>query len=141
MIEAGTYLATVASHKITETKAGNPQVEITFEVETGALPQKITYFGSFSEKAQPYTIKNLLTCGLTGDKVWGPLEIGKKVALVIDDEADDKGKVRTKVKYINSLTSTRPELSQDLARAKLDSLTGAVMAARLKLNVSEELPF
>jgi len=142
MIEAGTYLATVLSHAIGETKKGDPQAVVSFSVKTGKGPQKITYYGSFSEKAMEYTIKNLITCGLKGNNPAGDLEIGKEVELVIDIETGDDNKPRSKVKFINQVGSVRNAIPQDLAKAKLSQLEGAVMAARQKLNVtdSDEIP-
>lgn len=140
MIEPGTYLAKVASHSITENK-GKPQVAVTFSVKANDKEQKITWYGHFTEKSTPYTIKNLLTCGLQGNNPAGPLTIGKEVELVIDDELGEDQKMRTKVKYINEIGITRNAVPQDLAIAKLASLEGAVMAARQKLNINEEIPF
>jgi hypothetical protein len=143
MIQPGTYIATIASHGITETKAGNPQVAVVFTFADANGPQKITYYGHFTEKAAQYTIKNLITCGLKGNNPAGDLEIGKQIEIVIDSETDENGRERAKVKYINEPGAVRNILDQNLAKAKLASLEGAVMAARLgsKTKDSDEIPF
>ena len=144
MIEAGTYKATVFSHAISETKKGEPQAVIAFAFTDKAGPQKITYYGSFSEKARQYTIKNLITCGLKSNNPADDLEIGKEVEIVIDTEVDEQGRERAKVKFINEPGMTRNVIAQDLAKAKLSALEGAVMAARAsmpKKHDSDEIPF
>lgn len=143
MIEAGTYTATLVSHAITETKAGQPQAVAVFTLETSSGPQKITYYGSFSEKAAQYTIKNLITLGLKGNNPAGDLEIGKQVELVINVETDDQGKTRARVSFINPIGGARNAMDQDLAKAKLSALEAKVMAARQSMGVSgdDEIPF
>jgi hypothetical protein len=144
MVEAGTYLATVLSHAIGETQKGDPQAVITFAFTDKAGPQKITYYGSFSEKARQYTIKNLITCGLKGNNPAGDLEIGKQVEIVVEIETDDKDKNRAKVKFINDPGAARKVIAPDLAKAKLSALEGAVMAARSAMPTkqdSDDIPF
>jgi len=143
MVEAGTYTAKTISHTIALTKKGDPQSVVTFEVTAKDGTHKITYYGSFSEKAREYTIKNLITLGLKGNNPAGELDVGKQVELVIDLETGDDGKTRPKVKFINLLGQVRNAIPQDLARAKLADLEGAVMAARSKINSKddEEIPF
>jgi len=143
MINPGHYTATILSHAIGETKSGNPQAIVTFGFEANG-PQKITYYGSFSEKAMQYTIKNLITCGLKGNNPAGDLEVGKQVEIVIDIEVDENNKDRNKVKFINRLGEVRNAIPQDLAKAKLSALEGAVMAARAAMPAvkdSDEIPF
>lgn len=143
MVQPGTYIGTIVSHQISETKAGNPQVVISFTFNVPeAGPQKINYYGSFSDKAHPYTIKNLITCGLQGNNPAGDLEIGKQVELVLDIETDEvSGKERNKVKYINQIGAVRNAIPQDQAKAKLAALEGAVMAARMNQPADDVIPF
>jgi hypothetical protein len=130
MIEPGKYMATLESHSITENKKGDPQVAAVFSFRNAAGPQKITWFGGFSEAGRQYTIKNLITLGLKGNNPAGNLEIGKQVEIVIDNETFE-GKTRAKVKFINGPGAARNVIPQDLAKAKLSALEGAVMAARM----------
>lgn len=143
MIQAGVYLATVLTHSINETKKGEPQVVIAFSFKDRIGPQKITYYGSFSEKAAQYTIKNLITCGLKGSNPAGEIEIGKEVEIVVDLEKDDQGKDRAKVKFINKVGGSRPPMDKSLAIAKLSSLEGMVAKLRAENpNLSDdEIPF
>lgn len=145
MTEPGVYTATILSHAISETKTGNPQAVVVFSFNDSKGPQKITWYGSFSEKAAPYTIKNLITCGLKGNNPAGDLEIGKQVEIVVEIEVDNENKERAKVKFINNLGEVRNVIDPSLAKSKLSALEGAVMAARAKLGNSsadsDEIPF
>lgn len=141
MIKPGTYKATVVSHATSETKEGLPQAAVTFAFDCEG-PRMLTWYGSFKEKAAPHTIKALLNCGLSGQNLAGPLEIGKEVSIVIDDEQGLDGKVRSKIQWVNALATIKNIIPQDLAKAKLASLEGAVMAARSKLNIhDDDIPF
>ena len=139
MIEAGTYTATVSSHAITLTKSGDPQVVVHFDIKGHG---NISYYGYFTDKAREYTINNLIKLGLQGDNPAGALQIGKEVELVLVNESY-KGKDSVKVRFIN-LPGERKEVEAvpiDMAKAKLAALEGAVVLARSKLNMSEEIPF
>lgn len=143
MIPAGTYKATVLSHAISETKKGDPQAAISFSIESDG-PQTITWYGYFTEKTTPHTIKALLACGLEGNNPAGPLKIGKEVSIVIEHETDEEtNKLRAKVRWVNNLGGIKNVIPQDMAMAKLSSLEGAVMMARQKLNIKsdDDIPF
>jgi hypothetical protein len=149
MIQPGTYKGTILSNAISETQAGLPQSTITFSVVSDGRPHTITWFGSFKEgKAREITIKSLITCGLKGNNPAGDVEIGKEVSLVIDNEVDENGKSRTKVKWINPLGAVRNVIPKSAALAKLSELEGAVMALRQERssgiissrNIDDEMP-
>lgn len=144
MVAPGTYKATVLNHAISETKSGAPQATVTFSFEAGGSPHTLTWYGSFSDKALPHTIKALLNCGLKGNNPAGELELGKEVLIVVEVEVDEQtGKERNKVRWVNSLGAIRNAIPKDMATAKLSGLEGAVMAARQKLNMpaEDEFPF
>lgn len=144
MVKPGTYSAKVLSHAISETKAGNPQAVIKFSFESDGAPHTLTYFGSFSEKAAPHTIKALLTCGLQGSNPAGPLEIGKDVLIVVEDEVGEDGKTRSKIRWVNEAGQIRNIIPQDAAKAKLSNLEGLVMMQKQKLGVTDDsdpIPF
>jgi hypothetical protein len=141
MVTPGTYKATILSHAISETKAGNPQAVVTFGFEVNGSSHTLTWYGSFSEKALPHTLKALIVCGLKGNNPAGDLDIGKDVLIVVENEADEQGRERNKIRWVNALNSIRNVIPKDMAAAKLSSLEGAVMSARLKLGVSSEDDF
>lgn len=145
LVNEGIYLATVQSHTIGETKKGDPQAVVTFNFKTEAGPQLINWYGYFTEKTTETTVKALVVCGLKGNNPAGELEIGKEVQIVIENEADDEGIKRSKVRWVNQVGGGVKQMAPDLAKAKLSALEGAVLAARSKMKASaadtEEIPF
>jgi hypothetical protein len=137
MVRPGTYLAVVANHAIGETLKGDPQAIVTFSFQTDHGPQVINWYGYFTEKTTPTTLKSLLICGLKGNNPAGPLEIGKEVQIVIENEKDEKGKERSKVRWVNQVGAGVKSIPQDLAKVKLSALEGAVMAARQDMNLTD----
>lgn len=143
-IPAGQYVAKIISHGISETKNGAPQATIQFGFDVEGHQRRLTWYGSFKEgKAREITLKTLLECGLKGNNPAGDLEIGKEMYITVDDETGEDGKVRTKVKWVNSLGGVKNLLDTDLAKAKLGDLEGAIMKARQDLKIAEpdEIPF
>lgn len=145
MVQAGKYVAKVKEHAITETKSGNMQVEITFEIQDesphGLHGQTIRAWMSLSDKAAPYTIKNLVTMGLKGDDITGPLDKEKPVEIVVQDEAGLDGKMRAKVRFVNPLGQVRNAVPADLAKAKLAGLKGLVAKIRHDVGSSDDPDF
>lgn len=138
MVNPGTYKATVVSHAISETKSGDPQAVVTFSFESEGKAHTIPWYGYFTEKTTAQTVKSLIICGLKGNNPAGPLEIGKEVNIVIEVEIDQQGKERNKVRWVNALGGIKNVIPQDMAKAKLAGLEGAVMAARQ--NMSAPMP-
>ena len=131
MVQAGKYVAKVKEHAITEAKSGNMQIEITFEIQDEPnLGQTIRAWMSLSDKAAPYTIKNMVTMGLKGDDLTGPLDKEKPVEIVVQDKLGLDGKPRTEVRFVNPIGQIRNAVPQDLAKAKLAGLSGLVAKIR-----------
>lgn len=103
-LKPGIYTARIADYGITKTKDGLPQVKITFAIDG----DQITWYGSFKERAQKYTLDSLLVCGLVGDDVStlaiGPasaaLDMSKDISLVLAEQEYD-GKTNLRVRWIN----------------------------------------
>ena len=125
IMPAGTYIAKIVGTKIGTTSKGDPQVEVRFENDDG---EHISYFGYFSSKALPFTLKTLKTCG------WDAAEhgmdvtslhgstalVGKQVEVVVEDN-EYNGKVNQKVAWVNSLGLTLDEV-----KAIGEKLKGAI---------------
>jgi len=87
-----------------ESSNGNVQVGIEFAIlDTGG---RMTWYGSFSEKAKPFTLKGLRAAGWTGLDVsdLGSLDASMtetpEVELVIGDH-EYEGKTSRRIKFIN----------------------------------------
>jgi hypothetical protein len=145
MVKPGYYRATILNHAISETKNGDPQAAVTFSFEAEGKSHTMTWFGSFKEgKAQEITIKALLVCGLKGNNPAGDLDIGREVSITVEDEVGQDGKTRSRIRWVNPLGGVKNVIAADAAKAKLEALQGAVMAARGENNIpdtDDEIPF
>ncbi len=146
-IADGTYKAKAVDWALGETKAGKPQIAVTFQL-TGEGAPRITYYGSFSDAAYEYTVQRLRVCGWTGDDLTQLDSIGThEVELVIKADTYE-GKTRAKVQFINrpgeggGLKSKMTEASARefaaVMKAKIAAL-GKVPAA--KPEISSDIPF
>ena len=104
----GRFRAKAKSWKLAETKNGDPQLAIDFELLEGpAAGQTRSYFGSFSGGALKFTLEAARNCGWQGND---PLELDSpsngmdenEVALVIAPE-EYNGVTREKVQWVNKL--------------------------------------
>jgi hypothetical protein len=104
----GRFRAKAKSWKLAETKGGDPQAAIDFELLEGPKTgQTYSYFGGFGEKSFEHTMKALRACGWQGVD---PLELDdpkagldkNEVSLVIEPE-EYEGKTREKVRWVNPL--------------------------------------
>lgn len=96
---AGRHAAKVTDYGISETKAGDPQVFVTFDVTFPTGEARMTWYGSFKAgKAQEITFKALQELGLTGkvtDLSLGPdggaLLLGTEASVVVEEENRQDG--------------------------------------------------
>lgn len=143
-IRPGKFIATVQSYGIAEKKETQkaPQVAITFGYDDNGTQQTITYYGSLSNDAAPYTIKNLITCGMKTDSIDSLCEPGafteKEVQIVI--EADEyQGKTTMKVRYINEIGGAQfKALAKDAAKAQLGHFNSFIAATRKEMGVTQK---
>lgn len=137
-MENGTYKAKPLGAVLGETGTGKEQVGIEFEVvlgedETGIQTGRITYYGTFTDKAMEITLKALRTSGWRGDDLADLSSVGgegaPEVSLVIENE-EYKGKWSSKVKWVNSpggLAMKNP-ITGDKAKAFAARMRGQVLA-------------
>lgn len=120
-IKAGPYRAKVIDYGIGATKKGEPQAVVMFRfADADGDSHDLTWFGYFSEKARPYTAKNLVTLGFKGDnpgalvkgKGSGVLDEMKEVEIVVGwdtytnpETGEQKG--RWRVNFINEIGASR----------------------------------
>jgi hypothetical protein len=131
MLEIGEYRARSKSAALGTTKSGKEQVAVTFDLLD--LPgQSITWYGFFSEAAFEIAMRGLRAAGFQGDDLsnLSSLQPGPECFLVVDHETYD-GKVRAKVKFINSGEGGIPlkaQLEPDAARAFAAKMKGRIVA-------------
>lgn len=137
MFKAGEkYAAKLTDATVTTTKAGAPQVRLTFRADDGeGNYDQFDYYGSFSPKAEAITIKALVAAGFIGEDT--TTELLSNTAMyqpmkdtVVELEADNKGKLR--VKWVN----TKQE-SKFAYKGAMPSLKGALAKARQEMGAAK----
>jgi len=152
MIKAGKYRANVFNHDLRE-KNEKVFCIVTFKlIESGEL---INWFGSFSEKASEYTVKQLTVLGFKSEDVFdlvrlkdngeiAPIQMntGKTWELVIENTPNLSGVIGDRVRYINDPEAPRVAagLSRESMRARLPGFS--IKADVMKIaNESDDIPF
>lgn len=85
------------------TNAGDEQTAVTFEATDGeSVGNRFVWYGYFSEKAAPYTIKGLRDCGWTGNDIGAitVFDLTEEVEIEVVTEMYE-GKEKTKVNRVN----------------------------------------
>jgi hypothetical protein len=133
-IQAGTYRARAVSAALGETSTGSEQVAVEFElldVEGNAGPH-IVWYGYFTEKTVKTTIKALRTCGWTGDLLTDLSGIDtNEVSLVIEEESDQNGRMRPRVRWVNAPGGAGLSL-----KAPLDGEKARAFAAKMRSRIA-----
>ncbi len=137
-LQPGKYVVTVTDHGIVKLNE-KPWAKLMFS--NGAV-----WYGSLSDKAAPYTTKNLVTAGFSGTKleqlnIDGAIDPSHKVEIVMDNEDYEKnGETKTvlKVKWINKVAEkmSDADLAVTLGGLNVDSM---LAEARNDLGVKGEV--
>ncbi len=156
-IEPSTYRSRVVNYTISTTKAGNPQVEVLFEFSQGegvnASHHQMRWWGQMSEKALPYTLKNLITMGYRGtsnedfaklaDGVEsGMIDLSTEVDLVLENETNEEtGKSFLKIKWINAPGGGfKAGMTREQAKVKLGMMNIAGQLAMIRQEIGAPTP-
>lgn len=136
IIMEGTVRARAIDGELGFTKAGKPQVAITFEILEGEdSGRNITWYGYFTEATKERTIESLRYCGWKGDDLSDLSSINgeAEVSLVIEHD-EYEGKTRAKVQWVNSGGGARlaKPMNQDDAKAFAAKMKGIVAAVDAK---------
>jgi len=124
LTSTGTFEATVTKAEIGESKNGTPYVQISYKTASGY----ITGWMYLSEKTEKRTMDTLVKVfEFDGDFLNMEQLNGKECAIVVEEEEDDKGQARMRVRWVNSRKEKLPEqerkslaerLSAKFAKAK-----------------------
>jgi len=116
-IKPGTYPGTLTDYGISETKAGDPQVFLIFDVNAGDQGNySMTWYGLMNTVAKEsgkkapieYTIKTILDCGFSGESpellAAGPesnlMPLGIAMDLRVEDNTYD-GTTTNRIRFVN----------------------------------------
>lgn len=135
MIPAGTYRARACAPgeaQLGYTAKGTEQIAVAFTLLQPPFEgQCITWFGYFSDKATEQTVKALRACGWQGDDLNDLTGLdANEVDLVIEEETDDQGRVRSRVRWVNRPGDGRVKLQNTMSPEQRKSF-----AARMRGNV------
>lgn len=115
LIPQGTYLATVSSSALGATQEGKPQLAIGLDVHTGEMSCPRTWYGFFTEKSEPHTVKALRALGfdvatrsldeLNPEDAYATPIAGVECRVVIEHEVrqfdDGREETRDRIRWIN----------------------------------------
>lgn len=133
MLSEGRYMARAVDGALGTSTNGNDQVTVelrTFD-EKGE-GESVLWYGYFTDRAIGMTLKALRTMGWTGDDLSDLSTLGSKdVEIVLEEEIDNRGNARLRVKWINEpgagrLKRAEPDVAKTIAARHL----GAVVAHR-----------
>jgi hypothetical protein len=142
LIPEGTWKCRGVSYALGYTSQDGEQVG----VEIMLLPDQhedvdgrhLTWYGQFSEKAEPFTLKALRTLGWQGDDIAdlsGVID-GPECEAVIGHEQDLQGEWRHRVRFIQAVgaggVAMKSKMTEDQARAFAERMRGRVLAANRK---------
>jgi hypothetical protein len=124
MISKGKYQAHAIQVALGFTEKMSEQIGVLFELmECEEAGETITWYGYFSEKTADRTIESLRHCGWAGDDLskLTAADLPDPVTLVVDEEMDQEGKLRAKVRWVNKLgagtVAIKNVMDADAARA------------------------
>lgn len=155
MIAEGQYKARALTAELGETQKGNPQAVVTFRLDGGEIRK---WFGSFSETTlndgrtvAEITLRSLRHAGWDGQDLANLLMVGGtdekpvECMVTIKHDKDDKGQLRDKIAWVNSIGGNVKPLPDDKKKAlaaKLKGLTAKVNAEyKAPPQQGDDLPF
>jgi hypothetical protein len=133
MVPVGTHKARPIDCALGMTGTGKEQVAILFELVDGS-PERITWYGYFTDGTFERTIESLRYLGWRGTDLIEfhhglPAGVENEVDIVVEDEADQNGEPKRKVKWINSGGGVA-------VKSVLDDAQARAFAARMKARVA-----
>lgn len=128
MLDAGTYRAHAIEAALGETDTGKEQVAVRFSLLDHENTE-ITWYGYFTEKTAPVTLKALRTAGWRGTDLMDLSDLCNpdstpEVFLVVEHE-EYEGKTSAKVRWVNGAGGLALKKALDPNKAK-------VFAARMR---------
>lgn len=137
LIPEGTWRGRGVTYKLGYTNQGGEQVGVEFQFSPDQHEEvdgyHLTWYGGFSEKAEPFTLKTLRTLGWTGDDLSDLTGIDQnECEAVVVHEEDLQGELRARIRFINPLgaggVAMKNAMTEDQARAFAERMRGRVLA-------------
>lgn len=139
MYELGKWRAKPEGYEFGTSGAGNPQVMVDFLFLEGPNEgRRIKWWGSLTDKAMEITCRALENCGWDLQDFEKMNGFGSRdVELDVQEEADQNGEMRPRVKWVNR-PSTGLGAGKPLQAAGLTALNQRSAAIRLKRQQQRE---
>lgn len=150
LIPEGTWACRGVSYALGYTSQDGEQVGVEIMLQPDQHEdvdgRHITWYGQFSEKAEPFTLKTLRTLGWEGDDISDLSGIvdGPVCEAVIAHEEDLQGEIRARVRFINALgaggVAMKSKMSEEQAKAFAERMRGRVLAMKGKAPAAAPKP-
>ena len=126
MIPVGKYVATVTEAALSESSKGTPCVQITFE-SGGQMATSWLYLSENAFERSLKTLREVFNFDDDFDTLPDQV-VGKECQIVVEEEADDKGNLKPRVKWINPLRAPpRPLSNAEALIAKLSAKAARIV--------------
>lgn len=135
ILDAGTYRARAVEAALGFTGTGKEQVAVKFQLlDPGLVQSNITWYGYFTDGTIEGTFRALRSAGWKGQDLSDLSDLAgaetPEVDLVIHHEADQKGVMRARVRWVNSVggVALKTALAPDRAKVFAAKMRGKLAA-------------
>lgn len=142
MLPIGTYPAHATHVRLTYTKAGDPQIIVTFVIVGGPHDrEQVTWAGFFSDRTFDRTIQSLRYCGWTGDDISDLTGIDTNDVDIVVEHNEYNGRITPRVSWVNQ-PGGGAGMSPAQAKAFGESIKSRIAdMSRAEPEPTEEVPF
>jgi hypothetical protein len=128
----GTFRGKAKSWALAKASTGTPQVAVEFEVFIEGGSTRRTWYGFLTDKTLENTVESLRAMGWQGEDL-SQLEglDANEVDLVIQEEADEQGNARDRIRWVNKIgggLAVKSVMSEGEAKALGAELMGRIKA-------------
>lgn len=133
-IADGAYRAQVVEYEFGEASTGSEQIAVALDLYDGETKVgNLTWYGYFSDAAIDGTLKALQTMGWQSEDLRELDAIkGKWVQAVVEEEPDQEGVMRPRIRWINAEGGVR--IKKRLDEGRKEALANRVRARMMKNN-------
>jgi hypothetical protein len=141
LIPEGTWLARGVMAELGFTSNEHEQVGVLVsfapDQDVDVDGRQLTWYGQFTEKSEPHTLKALRTFGWAGADLADLSGIdANEVEAVVVHEEDLQGEPRARIRFINPLgqggVAMKSKMTEEQAKAFAERMRGRVLAAAAK---------
>jgi len=142
LIPEGTWRARGVAAELGYTSQDHEQVGVLIQFspdqDVDVDDRQLTWYGQFTEKSEPHTLKALRVCGWVGENLADLTSIdgGVEIEAVVVHEDDLQGQPRARVRFLNPIgaggVAMKAKMSEEQAKAFAERMRGRVLASAAK---------